>query len=157
MSGEPAGDFEDASRAVRIRYELLVGSEAAELRKWELAEESMSLADAQVLQGLKRARAVKDFELSLRRDGKATSHDSIGKLFKKGGVASMTGKVVSTMLKLADRFNAAPDATLAISDLDSLYGNGHSLANHSNLDVMCQKTSVRSDPRLQSALWLSLH
>ena len=140
------------SRAIRIRYELLVNSEAAELRKWELAEESMSLADAQVLQGLKRARAVRDFELSLRRDGKTTSHEAIGKLFKKGGVGSMTAEVVGTMLKLADRFNAAPDAALAISELDSIYGTRHSLANHSNLDVMCQKTSVRSDTRLQAAL-----
>ena len=42
----------------------------------------------------------------------------MAKLFNRG-VGSMRAKVIGTMLKLAERFAAVPEASLAISNLDS--------------------------------------
>ena len=155
VSGEPTDAFEECCRAMRIMFELLPSKEGTEIRKWALAEESFALADTQVLQGLKRARAIKQFEQNLKHDGKKCEHEALEKMFSSGGISSMSARVIGTLLKVAERFEAVPAASLSVSALDSSFGNTHALTSHSNLDILCGKTAIRSDPLLQNALFLA--
>ena len=140
---------------MRVRFEYLRGKEEYELRKWTLSEAKVSEGKAIVLMGLKKCHAVKEVELMLKHEGKNNDPDAVESFFEQGGLGSvLSAKVVSRLSKVSDRFAQARGASLAVTLLDGLFGSDHCLANHSNLDLLCQKTGVRKDPALQAALLL---
>ena len=125
------------------------------MRKWKLAQQAEDCHQSQVLVGLRRVQAVKEVSQALAKLGKDSSADSLAKWFASGQVRGMSTKVISSMLKIANRFDAAgKEASLLVSELDSQYNVGHTLANSSSLDCLCQKTSCRTNKPLESALLL---
>ena len=152
LAGQDTADFEMGARSMRVRFELLPDIEQCELRKWTLNAEADCAAETQVLVGLKRAKAVRQVEAMLYREGKANSSADMERFFKRGGLGKMSAKSVGIMVKIAERFEAIPEAGLIIADLDSAFLTAHVLASHSNLDLVCQKTAVKKDPALQASL-----
>lgn len=152
--GKPrARDFEQGCRAMRVCFEYLPQWEDFEMRKWKVAQQAEDRHQSQVLVGLRRVQAVKEVSLALSKLGKDGSADSLAKWFESGQVRGMSSKVVSAMLKISNRFEAAGhEATLLVMELDSMYNVGHTLAHSSNLDALCQKTGCRSNKPLENSL-----
>ena len=123
------------------------------MRKWSLCQAAHSAADTQILVGLRRAMAVQEVASTMLSLGKDNSADSLEKWFAGGQVRGMSAKVLRTMLKIAARFTAAGrEAVSLVGALDSKYASNHVLAWHSNLDILCGKTAVRKDAKLENSL-----
>ena len=148
-AGGDTKDFQKGARAMRIRYEYLPDDGEFELQKWRLADKAFAEADVQVLHGLKRAQAVREVQALLRSQGRADTAEGHAKFFTEGGVKAMSATVVSRMLKIAERFEAAGStAALLVTELDSQFGcSGHAFGHHTNLSLVCQRTVVKkNDP-----------
>jgi hypothetical protein len=140
---------------MRVRFEFLPTWDEFERRKWQLADKASDDAEAQVLLGLKRTKAVTEVEVNLRNAGKPHQPDDMEKWYAQGKVKNMSAKVISTMLKINVRFEAAGrEAFLIVGELDSKYSIHHSMASTSNLDLLCQRTSCRKNEPLQGTLLL---
>ena len=155
-AGGDTKDFQKGARAMRIRYEYLPDEGEFELQKWRLADKAFAEADVQVLQGLKRAQAVREVQALLRSQGRADTAEGLAKFFTEGGVKVMSATVVSRMLKIAERFEAAGStAALLVTELDSQFGcSGHAFGHHTNLSLVCQRTVVKKNDPVQNQLFL---
>ena len=123
------------------------------MRKWSLCQAAHSAAETQILVGLRRAMAVQEVASTMSSLGRDNSAESLEKWFAAGQVRGMSTKVLRTMLKIAARFTAAGrEASSLVGALDSKYASNHVLAWHSNLDILCQKTAVRKDAKLENSL-----
>lgn len=141
---------------MRVRYEYLADDGEFELQKWRLADKAFSEADVQVLQGLKRAQAVREVQALLRSQGRPDTPEGLSKFFSEGGIKSMSPTVIGRMLKIAERFEqSGSDAALLVTELDSQFGcAGHALGHHSNLSLVCQRTVVKKNEPVQNQLFL---
>ena len=89
------------------------------MRKWKLAQQAEDCHQSQVLVGLRRVQAVKEVSQALAKLGKDSSAESLAKWFASGQVRGMSAKVISSMLKIANPFDAAgKEASLLVTELD---------------------------------------
>ena len=146
--------FETAARCLKVRFELLVLDEQFEMKKWELNEKSLLSAETQILQGIKKALAVQGVQDMLSREGLPHAPKDLEKWFKAARITSqdMSARVISTMLKVATRFQSAVECRLILTELDSAFGSKHSFQNTTSLDIACQKTGVKNNNKLATSL-----
>ncbi|CAE7375817.1 unnamed protein product [Symbiodinium sp. CCMP2592] len=156
--GKSTTDFEKGSRCFRVRYEYLPGEEQVERRKWQLCQEAFTGAQVQTLVGLRRAQAVQEVERLLQKNGKAASAADLEGWFKNGLLTlTMSEKTIRAMLRIARRFGSVmPDGPLIIAELDSKFQSDHCLAGHTNLDLLCSRTSIPKNQPLENArmMWV---
>ncbi|CAK8998375.1 unnamed protein product [Durusdinium trenchii] len=145
--------FMEGCRSMRVKFQYFATWEEFELSKWKVADRTQEIAESQVLVGLKRARAVAELQVSLKNGGHAAEPEDLAKFFSQANLRSMSGRVISMMVKIWTRFaQAGPAVCNLVETLDSEYGVHHTFNSHSNLDFLCQRTSCKTNPALQNSL-----
>ena len=151
--GLSTSDFEKGCRCFRVRYEYLPGDEHFERRKWQLCQDAFTGSQVQTLVGLRRAQAVQEVERLLQRSGKSSSAGDIEKWFRAGNLQQMSEKTIRAMLRIARRFaTVSPEGPLIVAELDSKFQTEHCLSGHTNLDLLCSRTSIPKNSTLENGL-----
>jgi hypothetical protein len=153
-----ADQFVQAATRIRVAFLFLPDADTAERRKWMLMEEARSSSENQHLFGIKRAHAVYNLQQELKARCASHDADALTAWFKGVKFSStddaMTKGSIERQLKIWLRMSADQRILDALEQLESMYGKRHALASSSALDVLCNKTAMKTSTLVQTALTL---
>ena len=148
--------FRQAATRMRVGFMFLPDADTAERRKWILMEAARSSSENQLLFGVKRAHAVFNLQQELKARGARHDAEALAGWFT--GIKfchaedTMTKGSIDRQLKIFSRMSADQRIMDALEKMESMYGRRHALASSSALDIMCNRTAMKGNTPLQTAL-----
>ena len=152
-----AAAFFNTARRIRTKFLLLKDDDDANRKKWDLAEETDSMADnGASLVGYKRVFAVVGVQMDLQARGLHHDAAAVAAWFakirwNKDGDA-LPIKEVSKHIRIHKRLSAHPLIKARLDFAESQFGRRHTLAFVSTLDMICSKTNLSDNEKLSTHL-----
>ncbi|CAE7463541.1 unnamed protein product [Symbiodinium sp. CCMP2592] len=140
------------SFATRVKFWHLADEEAAEKKKWELAQDVRDDCEALVLQGWRQIKAVGLLRALLKSVAKSEAAEYMEKWL--GSRVNLKATKIKAMLKIYDRFQDSPGCEQLIIQLDDAFSSNHAFAHMMAFDLVTGKTALPKVPAQQRALML---
>ena len=154
-----AAAFFATAHRVRTKYLLLPNDDVANRKKWNLAEETDSMADnGASLVGYKKTYAVVAVQKDLQARGLEHDAAAVAAWFSTVRWNSQSDalpvKEVNRHVRVHSRLSANPLIKERLDLAESRFGRRHTLAFVATLDILCGKTTVQDNTQLSTALLL---
>ena len=154
-----AAAFRATAQRVRTKFLLLPNEDAANRKKWDLAEETDSMADnGATLVGYKRTFGVVAVQDDLKARGRAHDAVAVADWFAtvrwNNPADALPVKEVTKHIRVHARITANPLIPQRLDLAESWFGRRHALAGAGALDLLGAKTMVQGNDKLSTALLL---